>query len=117
LIFIAVQIWNSGYLSQPVKILSRWLPITPTVSIDPNSIEGIAYATLQKDPYRSDAASKAIFADILNTIDGQVRTGDIINVEGYYNQFAKLTQEKLRQNEYQTWGPFWNSMLVTINQQ
>jgi hypothetical protein len=113
LAIIAYQIYHSGVIGNTV---SKYLPIPSIVkpTIDPNSVEGVAYAALQKEPYYSDTTSKRAFADILSELDSLVANDDIKDLEGYFNQFGKLTQAKLKQKDYQNWGSFWNGLIPEI---
>jgi hypothetical protein len=113
LAIIGYQIYQSGFIG---NTLSRYLPIPSIVkpTIDPNSVEGIAYASLQREPYYSDTASKKVFADILGELDTLVADNSITDLEGYFDQFGKLTQAKLKQKDYQNWGSFWNGLIPEI---
>jgi hypothetical protein len=115
LAIVAYQIYQSGFIG---NTLARY-SIIPSIiqpTIDPNSLEAVAYPLLQKEPYYSDTASKRVFVGILTELNSLVTYGDIKDMEGYANQFGKLTQAKLNQKEYQNWSSFWNSLMPIVQQ-
>jgi hypothetical protein len=117
LLIVFVQLWNSNISSYVMGWIFNRGTTQVVPQYDPASIEGVAYKAIQQNnSYKQDTASRNTFVAILDDIDAQVQTGTITDLEGYYNQFSRASQEKLQVKDYQVWRLFWNELIGYLHQ-
>jgi hypothetical protein len=88
-----------------------WAPGVIT-KIDVNTPEGAAMQEMQNEPFRSDTVSRQTFGRIFDELDSLVSTGQIVNLEGYYDAFGKRMQESIPADRYNQWAGVWNKLAL-----
>ena len=96
-----------------VPVLQRTVPQYPTPNLirptlDLSTPFSAATAEVSREPFRSDTASRSAFGTIFTRLGEQVRTGQITEFEGYYNEFSRQMQQRIAGPQYDHWAGFWN---------
>jgi hypothetical protein len=94
---------------QPIGIRTGLSRITK-ITVDVNTPEGAATVEMQNEPFRSDTTSRQTFGRIFSELDNLVATGQIVNLEGYYDAFGKKMQDSIPADKYVQWAPIWNRL-------
>lgn len=106
-----VLTWH--YLLVPVLLRSvtpSFLPNTNTIrpNWDVSTPAGAASLEVSREPFRSDTTSRKSFGIILARLDELVRSGQLVNFEGYYNEFRREMAGSLHGKNYDDWRDAWN---------
>jgi hypothetical protein len=112
-----VLAWH--YLLVPVLMRSVTPSLLPNVvrpSRDVSTPTGIASLEVSREPFRSDTASRKSFGIIFARLDELVRSGRLVNFEGYYHEFRRELAGTLRGKNYDDWRGVWNRIAETCHQ-
>jgi len=106
-----VLTWH--YLLVPALLRSAtpsFLPNTNTIrpNWDVSTPAGAASLEVSREPFRSDTASRKSFGIIFARLDELVRAGQLVNFEGYYNEFRREMAGSLHGKSYDDWRDVWN---------
>lgn len=97
------------------NVTPNYLPTLLRPAVDVNSPVGAATVEVSREPFRSDTASREAFGRIFDKLDEHVRTGQLTDFEGYYNEFGKRMQESLDGTKYQQWADLWRRLAVVCH--
>jgi len=75
---------------------------------DVNTPIGAASLEVSREPFRSDSASRRAFGAIFARLDELVRTGQLTDYEGYYNEFGRGMQAHIDGARYNLWAEAWD---------
>jgi len=75
---------------------------------DVNTPVGAASLEVSREPFRSDSASRRAFGVLFARLDELVRTGQITDYEGYYNEFGRGMQAHIDGARYNLWAEAWD---------
>ena len=116
--FCLVGLVAYHYLLVPIltkNIAPNYLPTILRPTVDVNSPVGAATIEVSREPFRSDTASREAFGRIFETLDEYVRSGQLTDFEGYYNEFGKRMQGSLDGAKYQQWADLWRRLAVVCH--
>jgi len=106
---VGVLTWH--YLLVPILLRSvtpSFLPNTVRPNWDVSTPVGAASLEVSREPFRSDITSRKSFGIIFTRLDELVRAGQLVNFEGYYNEFRREMARSLHGKSYDDWRIAWN---------
>ena len=106
------------YLFVPVlsrNVAPNMIPNMFRPNIDVNTPQGAATAEVSREPFRSDTESRAAFGRIFVRLDELVRSGQLTEFEGYYNEFGRSMQGAIPGAKYEQWAAFWNRLATVCH--
>jgi len=80
-----------------------------------NTPAGAASLEVSREPFRSDTASRRAFGAIFARLDELVRTGQLTDYEGYYNEFGRGMQAGIDGTKYNQWAEVWNRIAAVCH--
>jgi len=101
------------YLLVPVLLRSvtpSFLPNVVRPNWDVSTPAGAASLEVSREPFRSDTVSRKAFGTIFARLDKLVRAGQLVNFEGYYNEFRREMAGSLHGKSYDDWRGVWNRL-------
>jgi hypothetical protein len=111
-VVIGLAVWQ--FIVFPVlsgkSVKLPWSSKTVAPAVDVSTPAGAAVQEMQNEPFRSDTASRQTFGRIFDELDTLVASGQIIDLEGYYDTFGKRMQESIPADRYNQWAGIWNKL-------
>ena len=96
-------------------VAPTFLPNLIRPAVDTSTPAGIASVEVSREPFRSDSVSRAEFGRIFTRLDELVRTGQLADFEGYYNEFRREMEGSLGERKYDDWSGVWNRIAVVCH--
>jgi len=106
--FVCYTLLNGLVLPQLQKMMWKSHPGILQPGYDVHTPVGAASLEVSREPFRSDSASRRAFGIIFARLDELVRTGQITDYEGYYNECGRGMQAHLDGTRYGQWAGVWD---------